>query len=124
MVNDCWWNRMKLTSKDKEFMETLKGLLAQHAAQVQLKESGYPRMALCTPYASRTERAFRLTRQGVRWRFDRVFNDVYVSAYETILFIERHFGTELRTAAMRVAKHRFEVWKKAQSLRCAGGSRR
>ena len=50
-----------------------------------------------------------MTRQGVRWRFWRLFNDIYVSAFETILFIERTFGTELREHAIRISKERYAL---------------
>ena len=47
--------------------------------------------------------------QGVRWRFWRLFNDIYVSAYETILFIERNFGPKLRDGAIDIARQRFQI---------------
>ena len=37
-----------------------------------------------------------MSRQGVRWRFQRLLGDVYVSAFESILFIERTLGPQLR----------------------------
>jgi hypothetical protein len=56
--------------------------------------------------------SFRITRQGVRWRFGRIFNDMYVSAFETILFIESVFGAELRDHAIRISKERHELRRK------------
>jgi len=38
---------------------------------------------------------------------------MYVSAFETILFIEKIFGTELREYAMRISKERYELRQKA-----------
>jgi len=50
-----------------------------------------------------------MSRQGVRWRFHRLFNEIYVSAFETILFIERIFGTQLREHAIRISKGRYAL---------------
>ena len=47
-----------------------------------------------------------MTRQGVRWRFWRIYNDIYVSAFETILFIEKIFGSQLREHAIRISRER------------------
>lgn len=66
-------------------------------------------MVLRGTYGEHIERAFRMTRQGVRWRFQRLFNDVYVSAFETILFIEKTFGPELRGHAVRISRERYEL---------------
>ena len=38
-------------------------------------------MVLRGAYGDRVHQAFRMTRQGVRWRFRRLFNEVYVSAF-------------------------------------------
>ena len=48
-----------------------------------------------------------MTRQGVRWRFQRLLSDIYVSAFETILFIEKTFGTQLREHATRISRERY-----------------
>jgi len=50
-----------------------------------------------------------MTRQGVRWRFLRLFNHVYVEAFETILFLEKVFGTQLREYAVRISRERYEL---------------
>ena len=49
------------------------------------------------------------SRQGVRWRFWRIYNDIYVSAFETILFIEKSFGTQLRDHAVQISKERYAL---------------
>lgn len=46
---------------------------------------------------------------GVRWRFWRIFNDTYVSAFESILFVEATFGTQLREHAIRISKERYAL---------------
>jgi len=52
---------------------------------------------------------FRMSRQGVRWRFQRLFNRAYVDAFETILFVETTFGTQLRDHAIRISKERYTL---------------
>jgi len=66
-------------------------------------------MVLRGTYGEKTHRTFRMTRQGVRWRFWRLFNDIYVSAFETILFVELAFGSQLRGPAIRISKERFAI---------------
>jgi len=60
-----------------------------------------------------------MTRQGVHWRFWRLFNDIYVSAFETILFIEKVFGAELREHAIRISKERYALRQEAISFQSA-----
>jgi hypothetical protein len=67
-------------------------------------------MILRGTYGQKVHETFRMTRQGVRWRFARLFNDVYVSAFETILFIEKIFGSQLREHAIRISQN---------AMRCA-----
>ena len=46
-------------------------------------EAGRPgHMVLRGTYGDKIHQAFHMTRQGVRWRFHRLFNDVYVSAFD------------------------------------------
>ncbi len=97
---------MKLTEKDKVFLETLKTLMESKDLWVELKLDTPSHMVLHGTYGEKIHRAFRMTRQGVRWRFWRVCNDIYVSAFESILFIERTFGTQLREHAIRISKER------------------
>jgi hypothetical protein len=73
---------------------------------VELKPDAPSHMVLRGTYGEKVHRAFRMTRQGVRWRFWRIYNDIYVSALESILFIERTFGTQLREHAIRISKER------------------
>jgi len=78
---------------------------------VELKPEHPSRMVLKGAYGEKIHRAFRVTRQGVRWRFGRMFNDVYVSAFETILFIEKTFGTQLREHAVCISRERYALRK-------------
>ena len=98
---------MKLTEKDKTFLETLKQLMDSKDLWVELRPDRPSRMVLRGTYGQKVHKAFRMTRQGVRWRFWRLFNDIYISAFETILFVETVFGTELRDHAIRISKERY-----------------
>ena len=104
---------MKLTEKDKTFLETLKQLMESKDLSAELKPDRPSRMVLRGTYREKIHKAFRMTRQGVRWRFWRLFNDIYVSAFETILFIEKVFGTELREHAIRISKERYVLRQQA-----------
>ena len=73
-------------------------------------------MVLRGTYGEKIHRAFRMTRQGVRWRFWRLFNDIYVSAFETILFVEKTFGTQLRDHAVRISKERYALRQEAMHV--------
>ena len=115
---------MKLTSKDKDFLERLKKLLDEKELAIDLKEDGYKRFVLRQNYGDKVEKTFGMSRQGVRWRFYRLFNEVYTEAYQIILFVESNFGTELRQMAMDIARERVELRKKAQKIEFFDASRR
>lgn len=104
---------MKLTEKDKAFLETLRQLMESRDLRVELKVDRPSRMVLRGNYGERIHQAFHTTRQGVRWRFGRLFNDIYVSAFETILFIEKVFGTQLRDHAIRISRERYAIREEA-----------
>jgi hypothetical protein len=76
---------------------------------VELKPNRPSYMVLKGTYGEKIHKTFRMTRQGVRWRFHRLFNHVYVEAFETILFLEKVFGTELRDYAVGISKERYEL---------------
>ena len=100
---------MKLTEKDKEFLGQLKLLMESKDLWVDLRSGRPSYMVLRGTYGEKIHKTFRMTRQGVRWRFHRLFNDIYVSAFETILFIEKSFGSQLRDHAIRISRERFEL---------------
>ena len=104
---------MKLTENDKEFIEKLKTLIDDRDLRIELKEDGLKRFVLRRNYGDKIEKIFGLTRQGVRWRFQRLLGDIYISAYVTIYWIESLLGTELRAMALEIAKQRVELRKKA-----------
>jgi hypothetical protein len=106
---------MKLTVKDKDFLERLKRLLEEKELKIDLKEDGVKRFVLRQNYGDKVEKAFGMTRQGVRWRFNRLFNEAYVSAYEALFWVETHFGTDLRLMALDIARERVALRRKASS---------
>ena len=107
---------MKLTLKDKDFLERLRPLLDSKGLDIDLKKDGLKRLILRKNYGDRIEKVFGVTRQGVRWRFQRLFNEIYVEAYSTIFIIESLFGTGLRQKALEIARERVELRKKAQKM--------
>ena len=107
---------MKLTDKDREFLKRLKLLMESKDMTVELRVGKPSYMVLRGTYGDRIHRTFHMTRQGVRWRFQRLFNDVYVSAFSTILFIEKTFGSSLRENAIRISKERYELRQQATQV--------
>jgi len=106
-----------LTEKDKEFLEKLKQLTESHELWVELVTGRPSYMVLRGTYGDKVHRMFRMSRQGVRWRFQRLFNRAYVDAFETILFVETTFGTHLRDHAIRISKERYTLRREiAQSV--------
>jgi hypothetical protein len=80
---------------------------------VELKPGSPSYMVLKGTYGEKIHTTFRMSRQGVRWRFQRLFSHVYVEAFETILMIEKTFGTELRDHAIRISRERYETRREA-----------
>jgi len=107
---------MTLTEKDKDFLERLKLLLESKDLAVELKDDGYKRLVLRQNYGDKIETNFKMSRQGVRWRFQRLFNELYIDAYSTIYLIESQFGTRLRQRALAIVKERVEIRKKNQQM--------
>lgn len=107
---------MKLTDKDKDFMEHLKPLLEENELTIELKKDGVKRLVLRQNYGDKVEKTFNMSRQGVRWRFYHLFNEIYVEAYEIIFWVESHFGIDLRQKAIEIARERVELRKKAQKI--------
>jgi len=105
---------MKLTEKDEEFIEKLKSLVESKDLSIELIDDGLLRLVLRQNYGDRIESEFNMTRQGVRWRFHRLFNEVYLNAYLTIFWIESNFGVGLREKVIRIAKQHVELRKKAK----------
>jgi hypothetical protein len=104
---------MKLTEKDKDFIEKLKSLMKSKDLSIELIDDGLLRLVLRQNYGDQIESEFNMTRQGVRWRFQRLFNEVYLNAYLTIFWIESNFGIGLREKVIQIAKQRVELRKKA-----------
>ena len=94
-------------------MENLKKLMESKDLWVELKTNNPCYMVLKGTYGERIHKTFRVSRQGVRWRFYRLFNQVYVEAFETILFLEKAFGTQLREYAIKISKERYALRQEA-----------
>ena len=105
---------MKLTVKDKDFLERLKKLLSEKGLKVSLKEDGVKRLVLCQNYGDKVECTFNMTRQGVRWRFQHLA-EIYIASLEAVYWMESSLGTELRGMALEIAKERVTLRKKASS---------
>lgn len=82
--------------------------MESHELQVELRPGKPSYMVLRGTYGDHIDKAFRMTRQGVRWRFQRLA-DVYVSAFESIIFVERILGPQLREHAIRISRERYEL---------------
>lgn len=106
---------MKLSQKDREFLEKLKELMSTKDLWVELKPDRPSYIVLKGTYGQKVHDTFRMTRQGVRWRFWRVINDAYISAFSTILFVEKVFGTQLRDHAIRISKERYALRQEARN---------
>jgi hypothetical protein len=104
---------VKLTEKDKTFLENLRQLMESKDLWAELKPGRPSYMVLRGTYGDKIHETFRMSRQGVRWRFQRLFNHVYVEAFLTILLIEKTFGAELRDHAMRISRERYEARQEA-----------
>lgn len=76
---------------------------------VELRPDRPSYLVLRGTYGDKVHQAFRMSRQGVRWRFQRLLSDIYVSAFETILFIEKTFGSHLREDAIRISQERYAL---------------
>ena len=100
---------MKLTEKDRAFLESLRQLMESKDLWVELKAGRPSHMVLKGTYGEQIHQTFRISRQGVRWRFQRLFSHVYVEAFETILMIEKTFGAQLREHAIRISRERHEA---------------
>ena len=89
---------------------------------VELKPASPSRMVLKGTYGEKIHKAFGVTRQGVRWRFQHIFGKIYIEAFSTILAIEKIFGTELREYAIRISKEKYAIRKEAQRRGLQGTS--
>ncbi len=90
-------------------MKILSQLMDSRDLWVELKSGKPSYMVLRGTYGEMIHKTFRMTRQGVRWRFQRLFSDVYVKAFEVILLIEKTFGAQLREYAIRISKERYAL---------------
>jgi hypothetical protein len=94
--------------------------------RVELRPGNPSSMVLKGTYGQKIHETCGTTRQGVRWRFQHLFGHAYVEAFETIVFIEATFGTELRDYAIRISKERYALRQKVAppDSRNAGDTRK
>ena len=106
-------------------MENLKKLTESKDLWVELKPNNPSYMVLKGTYGKKIHKTFRVTRQGVRWRFQRLFNRVYVEAFLTILMVEKIFGTQLREYAIKISKEQYTLRQEAlqRSIESRGSSK-
>ena len=102
-----------MTEKDKMFLEKLKKLMDAKDLSVELRPGEPSRMILKGTYGEKIHKTFGITRQGVRLRFHHLFSRSYVEAFETIVFVEKIFGTQLRDYAIRISRERYALRQKA-----------
>ena len=84
---------------------------------VELKLDSPSRMILKGTYGEKIHKTFGVTRQGVRWRFQHIFGSAYIAAFETILTIEKIFGTQLREYAIKISKEKYALKQEALNKR-------
>jgi hypothetical protein len=106
---------MALTMKDVEFIERLKTMMEQKDLSIEIRDNGLKYLVLRKNYGSKIESCFGMTRQGIRWRFHRLFNKIYIDSYLAIFWIESNFGTQLRQDAITIAKEQVELRRKARN---------
>lgn len=98
---------MRLSEKDKEFLERLHELIDDDVLWVERTTDQPLRFVLKGNYGTHVEQRFGVSRQGVRWRFERLFNQLYVDSFAVLVFIEKQLGTQFRQDALIIAHDRF-----------------
>ena len=101
-----------ISEKDKVFLEKLKKLMESKDLRVDLRAGQPSCMILKGTYGEKIYKTFGVTRQGVRWRFQHLFGRKYIGAFETIIFIEKIFGPQLRDYAIRISRERYALRQK------------
>ena len=91
----------------------MKKLMDSKDLKVVLKPGEPSSMVLKGTYGEKIHKTFGITRQGVRWRFQHLFGQAYVRSFETIMFIEKIFGSQLREYSIRISKERYALRQKA-----------
>lgn len=106
---------MRLSQKDKAFLERLGELIDSDDLWIERTINRPSRFVLKGNYGARIEKKLGLTRQGVRWRFQRLFNELYVDSFCVLVYIERILGPEYRQDALIIASERFDDRRRALS---------
>lgn len=117
---------MRLSAKDQDFLERLKELMDEDVLWIERAMDQPSRFMLKGNYGTHVEQRFGISRQGVRWRFERLFNQLYVDSFAVLVFIEKLLGPQFRQDALIIAHERFVMRQKAmqaQSFREANSYR-
>jgi hypothetical protein len=101
-----------MSEKEKVFLEKLRKLIDSKDLRVELRSGQPSYMILKGTYGEKIHKTFGVTRQGVRWRFQHLFGKIYVESFETIMFVEKIFGSQLRDYAIRISKERYALRQK------------
>lgn len=104
---------MRLSAKDQEFLERLKELVNEDVLWIEQSVTPPLRFVLKGNYGTHVEQKFGISRQGVRWRFERLFNQLYVDSFAVLVFIEKLLGAQYRQDALIIAHDRFLSRQKA-----------
>ena len=91
----------------------MKKLMDSKDLRVVLKPGEPSLMVLKGTYGEKIHKTFGVTRQGVRWRFQHLFGQAYIRSFETIMFIEKIFGSQLRDYAIRISKEEYALRQNA-----------
>ena len=100
----------------------MKKMMDSKDLKVVLKPGEPSCMVLKGTYGEKIHKTFGVTRQGVRWRFQHLFGRKYIGAFETIIFIEKIFGSQLRDYAIRISRERYALRQKALQTGFEDGS--
>ena len=101
-----------MSEKDKVFLEKLRKLIDSKDLRVELRSGQPSYMILKGTYGEKIHKTFGVTRQGVRWRFQHLFGKKYVESFETIMFVEKIFGSQLRDYAIMISRERYALRQK------------
>ena len=92
----------------------MKKLMESKDLKVVFKPGEPSSMILKGTYGEKIHKIFGVSRQGVRWRFQHLFGQAYVQSFETIMFIEKIFGSQLREYAIRISREKYQLRQKAK----------
>ena len=63
-------------------------------------------------YGTYLENLFKMSRQGIRWRFNRLFNEIYISAYVSIIWLESTY----QSIKGRISQDNGQTWGPIETI--------